>query len=69
MKISNVSKVNAVLTQKGTEEKKVELDMLESGEIVLMDLSPDETLELFVMYEGPYTEFDYRVSKDNITSH
>ena len=45
------------------EAKEVQLDMLETGEISLIDLEPKQILELFVIYEGPYTEFDYRVSK------
>lgn len=39
------------------------LDMLETGEIVLPDLEPENALEIFVIYEGSYTEFDYRVKK------
>lgn len=48
------------------EAKEVQLDMLETGEISLIDLEPKQILELFVIYEGPYTEFDYRVSKRNL---
>lgn len=63
MTISHASKVTAVLTHQDKEEE-IELDMLETGEVVLVDLDKNDHLEIFVMYEGPYTEFDYRVSCD-----
>lgn len=37
------------------------MDVLETGEIVLIDLEPNQLLEIFIVYDGPYTEFDYRV--------
>ncbi|KAG1058998.1 hypothetical protein G6F42_028462 [Rhizopus arrhizus] len=40
--------------------------MLATGEIILPDLKPDESVEMFVVYEGSYTEFDYRI-KTTIT--
>lgn len=39
------------------------MDVLETGEIVLIDLEPNQLLEIFIVYDGPYTEFDYRVNK------
>jgi co-chaperonin GroES (HSP10) len=63
MEISKVSQVSAVLTRSTTEQvEEIQLDMLETGEIVLPDLNAQDIIELFVVYEGPYTEFDYRVS-------
>lgn len=62
MIISQVSKVNAILNQDTEKEKALELEMLETGEIVLPDLDQNDFIELFVLYEGAYTEFDYRVS-------
>ncbi|GAA5815085.1 hypothetical protein MFLAVUS_008591 [Mucor flavus] len=61
MTISKVEKVFGVLRQGTEEETTVELNMLENGEIELVDLDKHGFLELFVMYEGPYTEFDYRM--------
>lgn len=61
MTISKVEKVLGILRQGTEEETAVELNMLENGEIELVDLDKHGFLELFVMYEGPYTEFDYRV--------
>lgn len=58
MTISQMPKVSAILNH----DQEVELDMLETGEIILVDLDKNDFLELFVMYEGPYTEFDYRVT-------
>lgn len=66
MTISNVSKVSAILKRQDKQEEVIELDMLETGEIILVDLNKNDHLELFVMYEGPYTEFDYRVSHKTI---
>jgi hypothetical protein len=63
MVISQVSKLDAILIQSDKEEKALELDMLETGEIILPVLNENDQLELLVVYEGPYTEFDYRVSR------
>ncbi|CEP10929.1 hypothetical protein [Parasitella parasitica] len=62
MEIVRVSKVSAIVDAK----RDVELDMLETGEIVLPDLKPNEFIELFVVYEGSFAEFDYRI-KTTIT--
>ncbi|KAG2194871.1 hypothetical protein INT47_002665 [Mucor saturninus] len=61
MTISQMPKVSALLNHGEDEEKEIELDMLETGEVILVDLDKNDHLELFVMYEGPYTEFDYRI--------
>lgn len=64
MEIVHVSKVSALIKSTNAEEEKgqeTELDMLATGEIILPDLKPNESVELFVVYEGSYTEFDYRV--------
>lgn len=29
----------------------------------MIDLEPNQLLEIFIVYDGPYTEFDYRVKK------
>ena len=42
--------------------KSLELDMLETGEIVLPTCEPEQNLQILVPYEGSYTEFEYRVS-------
>jgi hypothetical protein len=65
MEISKVSQVSAVLTRDTDKEQveEMQLDMLETGEIVLPDLKTKDIIELFVVYEGPYTEFDYRVCR------
>ncbi|KAG0746394.1 hypothetical protein G6F57_006570 [Rhizopus arrhizus] len=65
-KIVQLSKVAGLLHSDG-EAKEVQLDMLETGEISLIDLEPKQILELFVIYEGPYTEFDYRKKKVKTT--
>ncbi|KAI8636445.1 Cullin family-domain-containing protein [Parasitella parasitica] len=62
MEIVRVSKVSAIIDA----ERGIELDMLETGEIVLPDLKPNESIELFVVYEGSFTEYDYRI-KTTIT--
>lgn len=62
MEIIHVAKVSAILSRHEGQQEELELDMLESNEIRLPDLNPHDKLELFVEYEGPYTEFDYRVS-------
>lgn len=71
MEIIRVSKVSACLTRppevQDTEE--LELDMSDSGEISLPNLDAQDKLELFVEYEGPYTEFDYRVKRNTETLH
>ncbi|OAD74957.1 hypothetical protein PHYBLDRAFT_186589, partial [Phycomyces blakesleeanus NRRL 1555(-)] len=41
--------------------KKHELEILDSGEIVLPDCEADHELEIYVAYEGLYTEYEYRV--------
>ncbi|KAI8982642.1 Cullin family-domain-containing protein [Pilobolus umbonatus] len=61
MEISHVPKVKATLTNEEDEMEEFSLDMLGKGEIQLPDLKPNNTLKLYVLYEGPYTEFDYRV--------
>lgn len=60
MEIIQVPKVSAILRRNDTSEE-LELDIIDSGEIQLPDLNAHDKLELFVEYEGPYTEFDYRV--------
>ncbi|KAI9499327.1 trafficking protein particle complex subunit 10 [Zychaea mexicana] len=62
-------KVSATLRGCEDEEdapRTLELDMLESGEIVLPECEPNQTLGLLVEYEGSYTEFEYRI-KTTIT--
>lgn len=59
MRVSQVAAL--VKTTDAQQEKEIELEMLATGEIILPDLKPDESVELFVVYEGSYTEFDYRV--------
>ncbi|CAO3645018.1 unnamed protein product [Mucor fragilis] len=67
MDIVQVSKVSALVkTTEAPEETEAELEMLATGEIILPDLKPAESIELFVVYEGSYTEFDYRI-KTTIT--
>lgn len=62
MDIVRVSQVAALVkTTDAPQGKETELEMLATGEIILPDLKPDESVELFVVYEGSYTEFDYRV--------
>lgn len=61
MVIAHNEKVSALLDEGDKEQQQLELDILETGEIALPDLAKNSTLELFVTYEGPYTEFDYRV--------
>jgi hypothetical protein len=61
MVISQTEKVHALINQDEKEQQEIELDILETGEITLPDLAKNSILELFVTYEGPYTEFDYRV--------
>lgn len=64
MAISQTSKVPALLKRdEDSEKEELQLEMLETGEIILPDLAKSSHLELFVTYEGPYTEFDYRVRK------
>ncbi|KAI8148730.1 trafficking protein particle complex subunit 10, partial [Fennellomyces sp. T-0311] len=63
--IVKTGKVPATL-QADTEQKTLELEMLESGEILLPSCEAEKTLELLVEYEGAYTEFEYRI-KTTIT--
>lgn len=62
MVIAHNEKVSVLLNEGDKEQQQFELDILETGEIALPDLAKNSTLELFVTYEGPYTEFDYRVT-------
>lgn len=65
MEISKVSQVSAVLVCNANkmQAEEMQLDMRDTGEIVLPDMNPNDNIELFVVYEGPYTEFDYRVRR------
>ncbi|RCI03830.1 hypothetical protein CU098_007459 [Rhizopus stolonifer] len=65
MEITKVPQVSAIVIRDQQEEQ-IELNMSENGEIALPDLAPHEQIELFAVYEGPYTEFDYRI-KTTIT--
>ncbi|KAI7870261.1 trafficking protein particle complex subunit 10 [Spinellus fusiger] len=39
----------------------LELETLETGEIIIPDCDANQVLELFVTYQGPYTEYDYKI--------
>ncbi|KAI9486248.1 MAG: trafficking protein particle complex subunit 10 [Benjaminiella poitrasii] len=66
LNIIHTDSVKAVLKRQENEEK-IELKMLEAtGEIVLPKLEPLDQLEIFVTYEGPYTDFEYRI-KSTVT--
>ncbi|OBZ90744.1 Trafficking protein particle complex subunit 10 [Choanephora cucurbitarum] len=61
MEITMTSHLNAILSSPDQEDRQLELTMSETGNISLPDLAPHTRLELFVLYEGSYTEFDYRI--------
>jgi hypothetical protein len=61
LEITKTDKVPAKLTTKDGDIKELELEMNDNKLILLPHCEAHEELELFVVYEGPYTEFDYRV--------
>lgn len=61
LEITRTDKVPAKLTTKDGDIKELELTMNENKLILLPPCEAHEELELFVVYEGSYTEFDYRV--------
>ncbi|KAI7848995.1 trafficking protein particle complex subunit 10 [Circinella umbellata] len=63
--ILKTDKVQAVIQTSSQDNennsKTLELDMLETGEIILPACEPEQNLQLLVAYEGSYTEFEYRL--------
>ncbi|KAG0193308.1 hypothetical protein DFQ28_005751, partial [Apophysomyces sp. BC1034] len=66
LEIVKTGKIQAVIKNQDGTSSETDLDILETGEIALPDSDANQTLELLVVYEGPYTEFEYRV-KTNIS--
>ncbi|KAI7906306.1 trafficking protein particle complex subunit 10 [Cokeromyces recurvatus] len=67
MEIIRTNQVKGILRHNEEEQKEIELKMSETtGEITLPELYPLDQLEVFVKYDGPYTEFDYRI-KSTVT--
>ncbi|KAI8372825.1 trafficking protein particle complex subunit 10 [Radiomyces spectabilis] len=64
--IVKTGKVVAVIKDSSDHTTTKELERTESGETLLPECAPHQLLELSVPYEGPYTEFEYRV-KTTIT--
>ncbi|KAI8089523.1 trafficking protein particle complex subunit 10 [Halteromyces radiatus] len=61
LEIINTNKVPAKFKTHSGDIKQLELDMQEDGHIILPACDAHEELELAIIYEGSYTEFDYRV--------
>ncbi|KAI9318228.1 trafficking protein particle complex subunit 10 [Dichotomocladium elegans] len=53
--------IAAKITREAGESDTLELEMLETGEIILPDCEPNEIIDLLVPYEGSYTDSEYRV--------
>ncbi|ORZ25693.1 trafficking protein particle complex subunit 10 [Absidia repens] len=59
--IVNTGKVFAKLKKKNADIEEMELDMQDTKHILLPACEAHDELELFVVYEGSYPEFDYRL--------
>ncbi|KAI8340503.1 trafficking protein particle complex subunit 10 [Chlamydoabsidia padenii] len=61
LEITKMDKVPATLKTKNGDVREMELEMNDDKQIILPPLQDFDLLELLVVYEGPYTEYDYRV--------